>query len=84
MQIILFQEIRLKQMMVDIVQEMQKMQFILWLETNKMISVKLLEKLKEIYEDFGLDGLKQEINDLKLHTKLRCKVNDIIKLVLED
>ncbi len=49
-----------------------------------MISVKLLEKLREVYEDFGLDGLKQEIKDLKIHTQLKCKVSDIVKLVLED
>lgn len=49
-----------------------------------MISVKLLEKLREIYQDFGLDDLKQEIKDLKIHTQLKCRVNDIVKLVLED
>jgi hypothetical protein len=49
-----------------------------------MISARLLEKLKIVYEDFGLDGLKQEIKDLKIHIQLMCKVNDIVKLVLEN
>ena len=49
-----------------------------------MISMRMIRHLIEVYEDFGLDGLKQEIRDLKLHTDVRCKVSEIVKLVLSE
>lgn len=49
-----------------------------------MISDRLINKLIEIYQDFGLSGLRQEIKDLKLPMILGCKVSDIVDLVLSN
>lgn len=49
-----------------------------------MISDRLINKLIEVYTDFGLSGLRQEIKDLQLPMILNCKVSDIVNLVLSN
>ena len=48
-----------------------------------MIPVSLLKKLKELYEEEGLEVLKQEIKDRKLQVNLDCSIQSIVDLVLE-
>ncbi len=48
-----------------------------------MISQRLLLKLLEIYQEFGLKDLKSEIRERALHTYLDCPVQSIVNLVLE-
>ncbi len=44
----------------------------------------IIKKLIEVYNEYGIKGLKQEIKDLGLHKRARCKLSEIVAMVLEE